>query len=152
MKQILIYIIGLIIFLFISIIVYWYFNPTIDNKDFDIEYKISNNITKYYKERNYRYSDDVYTFNHDTYYNKNQDKLIIHSLDKDIISGKEKVIFIIKRKSDPYPIAIVDYMDKNNELVFFKIKYKKDTIFLYRKPFLDEKESLFFYGIRNNRG
>lgn len=147
MRKKVLYIILIINSLIISIFIYWYLNPSIDNTDFDIEYKISSGKKTYDELRNKKYTEQEYSFNHQTYYNNNErTKLIIHSLDKDKVKG-EKVIFVIENSIKKPPIGIIDYLNKNNELHIFRIKYKTDSIFLYHKPFLDEKESLFFYGI-----
>ena len=134
---IMITIIGLIIF-------YLYINPTIDDKDFHLEYEIANGKKKYDEDRNNNYSDKEYLFNHLTYYNKDdKKKLIIHSLGKEP-NGKERIIFVIDEMKGNYPIGIIDYLE-NNKYRLFIVEYKKDSIFVWRKPFLQEPDATLFF-------
>ena len=142
-----------LVLIFVSIVVflitYLYLNPSIDNKDFDLEYKISNGKKKYDEDRNNSYSDKDYTFNHMMYCNEiDGKKLIIHSLDKDD-DGKERVVFVVIDVKEKYPSATIDYLEHNNDFSLFKIKYKADSIFLWEKQStIQENEELFFKGKR----
>ncbi|MFC2450217.1 MAG: hypothetical protein ACFNQA_02495, partial [Flavobacteriaceae bacterium] len=94
------------------VVTYLYLNPTIDDPDFHLEYEIANGKKKYAEDRNDNYSDKEYLFNHLTYYNEEEKKLIIHSLDK-ASDGKEKIIFVIEDRKEDYPIGIIDYLENN---------------------------------------
>ncbi|RKS96623.1 hypothetical protein [Chryseobacterium defluvii] len=147
MKKKMIYIYLIIGFLPIFIVVYMYLNPSIDNKDFDLEYRISRGEKKYAKARNNNYSDNDYRFNHLGYCNDLEGrKLIIHSLDKES-NGKERVIFVVKDAGEKFPTATIDYFGPNNNFNLFKIKYVADSIFIWKKKsVVQEKEELFFKG------
>lgn len=149
MKKKMIYIFLVVVALIVFLIFYMYLNPSVDNKDFDLEYRVSSGKKDYYKERNSSYSDKDYKFNHQSYCNLlDGKKLIIHSLDKES-NGKERVVFLLKDVREKYPSATIDYLEQNNSFSIFNIKYQGDSIFLWKKPSLiQEKEELFFKGER----
>src|SRR5690606_17767820 len=119
-KKIILYFIIIIIF-FVSVISYMYFNPAIDNRDFDIEFKISSGEKDYSKFRNQNYSINEYSFNNQIFCNDFDDtKFIIHSIDREE-DGKEKVIFVVSSRSEKNPIALVDYIDSLNNFRIFRI-------------------------------
>lgn len=130
----------------LSVIIYMYVNPSIDNEDFDLEYKISSGKKNYNEARNKNYDDIDYKFNHLNYCNNIGIRLIIHSLDKKP-DGRERVIFIVKNPKEKFPSAIIDYFDTNTNFSLFKIKYVADSIYIWKNiSVVQEQEELFFKG------
>ncbi|HAR73478.1 MAG TPA: hypothetical protein DCR77_08750 [Flavobacteriaceae bacterium] len=141
------YIIVILILIFIGLNIYWYYNPTIDNKDFDLEFKISNEGMDFYKERNKKIDIKNFTFNDERYLN-NIDKyeLIIHSLD--IIQRKERIIIVCNdlTMNNNFKIANITYKDETGKYSPLKIKNKNDSIFIIQQ--IGIENNLIFKGIK----
>ncbi|MEJ8606431.1 hypothetical protein JSO56_05770 [Riemerella anatipestifer] len=120
-----------ILLVIIGVIVYWYYNPTIDDKDFDLEFRVSNEGKGFYKERNKKIEWKRFTYNDERYFNDvDKNELIIHSLD--IIKGKEKIIIVydsLKTNND-FKIANITYKDETGKYSPLIIKHKNDSIFI----------------------
>lgn len=120
--------------LIISLFVYWYYNPTIDNKDFDLEFRVSNEGKDFYKERNKKIEIKKFTFNGERYLNDvDKYELIIHSLE--VIEGKEKIIIVCDslKKSNDFKIANITYKDETSKYFPLKIEQKKTLYLLFSK-------------------
>lgn len=134
-----------ILLMIVSLIVYWYYNPTIDNEDFDLEFRVSNEGKDFYKERNKKIEKRSFTFNDKRYLNDvDKYELIIHSLD--IKKGKEKIIIVcdsLKTNND-FKIANITYKDETGKYFPIKIEHKNDSIFIIQQ--IGVENNLIFKG------
>lgn len=134
-----------VLLVIISLIIYWYYNPTIDNKDFDLEFRVSNDGKDFYKERNKKIEWRRFTYNDERYLNDvDKYELIIHSLD--IIKGKEKIIIVcdsLKTNND-FKIANITYKDETGKYFPLKIEHKNDSIFIIQQTGVEN--NLIFKG------
>ena len=124
----------IVLLIIISLFVYWYYNPTIDNKDFDLEFRVSNEGKDFYKERNKKIEMRKFTFNDERYFNDvDKYELIIHSLD--IIEGKEKIIIVCDslKTNKNFKIANITYKDETSEYFPLKIEHINDSIFIIQQ-------------------
>lgn len=138
---------GLIIILLmiISLIIYWYYNPTINDKDFDLEFRASNEGKDFSKERNEKIETKKFTYTDERYFNDVDNyELIIHSLD--IIKGKEKIIIVYDslKTNDDFKIANITYKDKMGMYSPLKIEHKDDSIFIIQ---IGNENNLMFKGV-----
>lgn len=123
------YIIVIGVLIFIGVSIYWFYNPTIYHKDFDLEFRVSNKGKNFYKERNKKIEKQKFTFNDERYINDSDKyELIIHSLD--IIEGKEKIIIVCDKLSNDSRIANITYKDETSKYYPIKIEHKEDSIFI----------------------
>ncbi|WP_294322269.1 hypothetical protein [uncultured Chryseobacterium sp.] len=136
----------IIVLIVLSVIGYWYYNPTIDNKDFDLEFRVSNETKNFYEERNKKIERRRFTYNDERYFN-NVDKceLIIHSLD--IIKGKERIIIVHNylRKNNLKKANII-YKDETGRYSPLKIEHKNDSVFIIQQ--IGVENNLIFKGKR----
>ncbi len=124
---------GIIIMLFIvtGVTLYWWNNPSIDNKDFHLEYEVSNNNMDFYSARNKKIGKDKFTYNDQRYCNEiDEYKLVIHSLDFE--NNIEKIIIVIEYLDEniKHRTANVTYKNKDGKFSPIQIKNKKDSIFV----------------------
>ncbi|VBB48692.1 hypothetical protein TRIP_D50056 [uncultured Paludibacter sp.] len=129
MKKIIKIVIILIPLLIIFLFVWMYFNPTIENKDFHMEYMVGSGKEDYHNYRNKNIENQNYTFNN-YYCNDIGEKLVIYSLD--IKKEKEKVIFVkenILSQKKPNRLLLIILIKMGN-LIIFKFDLKKIQ-FLY---------------------
>ncbi|WDF46456.1 hypothetical protein PQ459_16330 [Chryseobacterium sp. KACC 21268] len=142
------YVSVIILLMIIGLIVYSYYNPNIDDKDFDLEFRISNGEKDFYKQRNKKIETRKFTYNDERYFNYVDNyELIIHSLD--IIEGKEKII-ILKDSidtNDDFKIANITYKDKAGKYLPIKIEHKNDSIFIIQ---IGNENNLMFKGVSSN--
>lgn len=131
--------------LLISLIVYWYYNPTIEDRDFDLEFSVSNEDKNFYKERNKKIDGTRFTYNDERYFNDaDQYELIIHSLD---FVGKEEKIIIVQDRlhtNDHFKTANITYKDEAGEYSPLKIERKNDSIFIIQQ--IGNENNVIFEG------
>jgi hypothetical protein len=138
----------LVLFMITSLFVYWYFNPSVDNEDFDLEFRVSNEGTDFYKERNKKIEKRKFTYNDERYTNDiDKYELTIHSLD--IINGKEKIIIVcdsLKTNSN-FKTANITYRNQAGIYLPLKIEHKNDSIFIIQ---IGAENNLIYKGKRRN--
>jgi len=114
--------------------VYWFFNPTIYNKDFHLEYRVANSGVNFSSLRNEKIEKGRFTYSNNTYLNdKSKYKLSIHSLD--FLNKKEKIIIVSDDLNTGHKNAIVTYKNQDGSFAPIGIKSKGDSIFIVQ--FLD---------------
>jgi len=128
----------------IGVIFYWYSNPSIDSKDFDLEFRVSSEGKNFYKERNEKIEASKFTYNNEKYFN-DVDKygLIIHSLD--IVKGNEKIIIVYDSLSTNinFKVANITYKSKSGKYSPLMIKHKNDSVFIIQ---IGVKNNLMYKG------
>ncbi|OJX31252.1 MAG: hypothetical protein BGO86_05025 [Chryseobacterium sp. 36-9] len=123
-----------VLLMIIGIIVYWYYNPTVDDRDFDLEFRVSNEGKDFYKERNKKIERTKFTYNGEKYFNDlDKYELIIYSLD--FIKGKEKIIIVYNslKMNNDFKVANITYRDKAGKYFPLKIEHKNDSIFIIQQ-------------------
>jgi hypothetical protein len=136
-------------FVLIGIVIFWFLNPTVDNKDFDLMYRVSNCNKNFYDER--KNNDTIYTFNNDIFINSNNYRLILHSLDYP--NDKEKIIIVKEGigKTREYRVANITYKDKFGKYSPIKIEIINDSIFIYQISDIPQNNlNLMYKGFRMN--
>ena len=106
-------------FILIGVFIYWYLNPSIEDKDFHLQYLLSDPNKDFYKERNLNISKEKYTYNNEIYSNNiERYKIIIHSID--FTEYGEKILII------------TDYFDENKRIANLTYKNKTEYVLLLK--------------------
>lgn len=125
------YIVGIILIMITSLIIYWYYNPSINNQDFHLEYQVANSNENFYDARNTNINEEKYSYNNKIYFNeKNKYKITIHSLD--ITNKGERIIIVtdfLDGKTDKR-IANITYKGKLGVFSPLIIKQSKDSVYI----------------------
>lgn len=122
------------IFLLISLIIYGYLNPAVGNKDFDLEFRVSNEEENFYRERNEKIDKKRFTCNDERYFNDaDQYELILHSLD--FVGEEEKIIIVQDRlhANNHFKTANITYKDEAGEYSPLTIEHKNDSVFIIQQ-------------------
>lgn len=99
------------LFLLISLIVYWYYNPVVDDNDFNLEFRVSDEDKDFYTGKNKNIDKRRFTYNNERYFNDTDKyELVIHSLD--ITQGRERIIIVYEKVNDDSKIANITYRIK----------------------------------------
>lgn len=140
------YSIAIVIIIITSIITYWYFNPTISNKDFHLEYEVSNSNENFYNARDTNVSEEKYTFNNEIYYNKvSKYRLTLYSLD---FSNKGERIIIVTDYSygKNKRVANITYKDRLGNFSPIIIHKDKDSVFIIQNLENVSNNNIIFEG------
>lgn len=125
------YSLTIILLMLISVVIYGYFNPTINNKDFHLEYEVANHGKDFYSLRNEKINAKKYTYNKETYFsNVEKYKITLHSLD---ITNNGERIMIVTDDLDGKKnrrIANITYKDQSGNFSPIAIKHERDSVFI----------------------
>lgn len=115
----------------IGIFIYWYSNPTIEDKDFHLQHLLSDPNKNFYNERNPNFSKEKYTCNNEIYVNsKEKYKLIIHSID--FTEFGEKILIVSDYFDKNIREVNLTYKNRKGKYTPVEIIKSKDTIFIYQ--------------------
>jgi hypothetical protein len=138
---------AIILLMLVSIIIYWYFNPTIDNEDFHLQYEVANYDKDFYSLRNKKINAKEYTYNNETYFSSVEKyKLTLHSLD--ITNNTEKIIIVtdyLDGKKNKR-IANITYKDKSGNFSPIIIKHEGDSVFIIQSLEGISTDNIMFKG------
>ena len=125
------YSLAIILLMTIGVIIYWYFNPAVSDKDFHLQYEIANHGKDFYSLRNEKINPKEYTYNHETYFSRVEKyQLTLHSLD--MTNNGERIIIVtddLAGKSSER-IANITYKDKSGNFSPIAIKHERDSVFI----------------------
>lgn len=143
-----IYSLSVLFIIITGLLVYWYYNPSVDNRDFDLEFRVSNENKNFHKERNKKIDPKNFTYNNEKYINDvDKYELTIHSLD--IINGNERIIIVMDSldKKHDFKVANITYKDKNGKNSSPIIEHRNDSVFIFQN--ILNETNLLFKGKKN---
>ncbi len=138
---------AIILLMLISIIFYGYFNPTINNKDFHLEYEVANHGKDFYSLRNKKIDAKKYTYNKETYFSNIENyQITLHSLD--ITDNGEKIMIITDNLdgNKNKRIANITCKDQSGNFSPIMIKHEKDSVFIIQSLGDDSTDHIMFKG------
>lgn len=141
------YSLAIILLMTIGVIIYGYFNPAVNNKDFHLQYEVANHGKDFYSLRNKKINPKQYTYNNETYFSRVEKyQLTLHSLE--MTNRGEKIIIVtddLEGKNNKR-IANITYKDKSGNFSPIAIKHEKDSIFIIQSLGDDSTGHIMFKG------
>ncbi|WP_343530992.1 hypothetical protein [Pedobacter sp.] len=141
------YSVAIILLMMMSMIIYWYFNPTIHNKDFHLQYEVANADKDFYSIRNKKIDPKKYTYNNEIYFSRvERYKLTLHSLD--ITNNGERIMIVtdyLEEKNNKR-IVNITYKDKSGNFSPIIIKHKRDSVFIIQSLGSVSTDNIMFKG------